>query len=141
MIWKHEPTIEILNQLSKSTAIEHCGILFTEIGSDYLIASMPVDHRTIQPAGILHGGSSVLLAETLGSVASSLCVEDLGSQIPVGIEINANHVKSVRGGILYGKATPKRIGKTLHVWQIEIVDESGDLVCTSRLTTMVTNRK
>ena len=141
MIWKHEPTIDVLNNLSKSTAVEHCGITFTEIGPDYLIASMPVDHRTIQPAGILHGGASVLLAETLGSVASSLCIEDLGSQLPVGIEINANHLKSVRHGLVFGRATPKRIGKTLQVWQIEIVDEKGDLVCTSRLTTMVTNRK
>lgn len=141
MIWKNKPDISILNDISKATAVEYLGIQFSDIGDDYLAATMPVDHRTIQPAGILHGGASVLLAETLGSVASSLCIEDLGKKVPVGIEINASHLKSVTGGVVNGKATAIRTGQKIHVWNIDISDESGDLICTSRLTTMIIDRK
>ena len=141
MIWKNKPNISVLNDISKATSVEHLGILFSEIGDDYLIASMPVDHRTIQPAGILHGGASVLLAETLGSVASSLCMEYLGKKVPVGIEINASHLKSVTKGVVSGRVTAIRIGQKIHVWNIDITDESGDIICTSRLTTMIIDRK
>lgn len=140
MIWKNKPDVSVLNDISRATSVEHLGIKFSEIGDDYLLASMPVDHRTIQPAGILHGGASVLLAETLGSVASSLIIEDLGKKVPVGIEINASHLKSVTGGVVIGKVTAIRIGRKVHVWNIDITDESGDIICTSRLTTMIIDR-
>lgn len=141
MIWKNKPDIILLNDLSKKTAVEHLGISFTDIGDDYLEATMPVDHRTIQPAGILHGGASVLLAETLGSVASSLCVDNFSTQLPVGIEINANHIKSAKSGLVTGRAYPVKIGRTIHIWNIEIKDETGDLVCISRLTTTIIKRR
>jgi 1,4-dihydroxy-2-naphthoyl-CoA hydrolase len=137
MIWKHEVNIELLNQLSEATAVSHLGISFSKIGDDYLEASMPVDHRTIQPAGLLHGGASALLAETLGSVASSLLIEDYGKQAPVGIEINASHLKSVSKGVVIGRVKPVRIGKNIHVWQIDIRDEADQLICSSRLTVML----
>ncbi|MEL6276006.1 MAG: hotdog fold thioesterase, partial [Bacteroidota bacterium] len=108
----------------------------------YLVAEMPVDHRTVQPMRLLHGGASVALAETLGSVASLLCVEDITKKAPVGIEINANHLRSVReGGKVTGTARPIRIGRSIHVWQIDIKDERDRLVCTSRLTTMVVDQQ
>jgi len=141
MIWKNKPEVAILNEISLQTAVDHLGIKFTYLGDDFLEATMPVDHRTIQPAGILHGGASVVLAETLGSVASSLCISDLGTHVPVGIEINANHIKSVRSGLVTGRVTPIKIGKSLHVWHIDIKDELGALVCVSRLTTMILDRK
>lgn len=137
MIWKHEVNLELLNQLSEGTAVNHLGISFTKIGNDYLEASMPVDHRTIQPAGLLHGGASALLAETLGSVASSLLIEDFGKQVPVGLEINASHLKSVSKGVVFGRVKPVRLGKTVHVWQIDIRDEADQLICSSRLTVML----
>ncbi len=141
MIWKNKPTIDLLNDLSKQTAVEHLGISFTDVGDDYLEATMPVDHRTIQPAGILHGGASVVLAETLGSVASSLCVDDFTKELPVGIEINANHVKSATSGLVTGRAYPIKIGNRLHIWNIEIKDKSNDLICVSRLTTTIIQRR
>lgn len=141
MIWKNKPDISVLNDISKATSVEHLGIQFIELGDDYLVGSMPVDHRTIQPAGILHGGASVLLAETLGSLASSLCIEDLGKKVPVGIEINASHLKSVSRGMVYGRATAVRIGQKVHVWNIDITDESEDIICSCRLTNMILDRK
>jgi len=141
MIWKNKPEVSVLNAISQETAVEHLGISFTAIGEDYLEATMPVDKRTIQPAGILHGGASALLAETLGSVASSLCIPDLGTYVPVGVELNASHVKSARSGIVTGRATPIRVGRSMHVWNIEIKDAIGDLLCVCRLTTMVIERK
>jgi uncharacterized protein (TIGR00369 family) len=117
----------------------HLGMEFTEIGTDYLCGKMPVDHRTHQPMGLLHGGASVALAETLGSVAGLLQV-DSDKQACVGIEINANHLKSVRNGYVYGKATAVHIGKKTQVWDIRITNGSGDLVCVSRLTLAVLDR-
>jgi 1,4-dihydroxy-2-naphthoyl-CoA hydrolase len=138
MIWKTKPTIETLNSFSKGTAIEHLDIAFTEIGDDYLKAEMAVNHKTIQPAGILHGGASVLLAETLGSVASSLCLDDINQGIPVGVEINANHIKSAKPSeVVYGIVTPIHIGRKTHVWDIKIYNQKDQLVCISRLTTMI----
>ncbi|HHB79906.1 MAG TPA: hotdog fold thioesterase [Saprospiraceae bacterium] len=136
-IWKQQASIDFLNSLSENTLGSHIGIEFIEIGDDYIMAKMPVDARTIQPFGILHGGASVVLAETLGSVASTLCLQDIDKQTAVGLEINANHLRSVRQGFVFGKATPVRIGRSVHVWNIEISDEAGNLTAVSRLTTMI----
>lgn len=130
-------TLDELNSMSKGTIAEHIGIVFTEIGADYLVAKMPVDHRTMQPMKLLHGGASVVLAETLGSVASYLTVEDPTKQKVVGLEINANHVKAVHKGEVYGKVTPIHIGRSTHIWDIRLTTPEGKLVCISRLTTAV----
>lgn len=128
-----------LNAWCAGTAAEALGIVFTEAGTDYLLARMPVDQRTRQPAGLLHGGASVLLAETLGSVAGNLCI-DTKTQACVGLEINANHLRGVAEGWVEGKVTPIHIGRRTQVWQIEIRNGSGQLVCTSRLTLAVIER-
>lgn len=120
--------------------LEHLGISFTEVGEDFLVARMPVDHRTHQPLGLLHGGASVTLAETLGSVASTLCVNQ-STQYCVGLDINANHVKSVKSGFVYGRTSPIHIGKRTHVWEIRIENEQRELVCISRITMAVIDKK
>lgn len=140
MIWTQKPTPEALKKLSPNTMVEHLGIEFTEVGDDYMIAKMPVDHRTKQPAGLLHGGASVALAETLGSVASVFCLTSQ-QKMPVGIEINANHLKSATSGFVTGKVSPIRVGQNLHVWNIEIQNEKNEIVCVSRLTVMIVDRK
>ena len=137
MIWKQEFTLEGINNISKNTLVEHLDIRFTEIGDDYLKATMPVDHRTHQPFGLLHGGASVALAETIGSVAGMLCLEDSAKNGVVGLEINANHLKGVRSGLVTGTVEPIRIGRNIHVWQIKIRDEANNLTCVSRLTLSV----
>ena len=140
-IWKQEWPLDFLQQITKGTSVEALGIRFTEIGDDYLKAKMPIDERTIQPFGILHGGATVHLAETLGSVASSMCLADPLTTQPVGVEINANHLKKVlKGDMVEGIARPIRIGKRLHVWQIEVFNSRGDLVCLSRFTVMVVDK-
>lgn len=139
-IWKNTPTIAMLNQVNKGTMCEHLDLEFTEVGDDYLIAKLPVDKRTIQPMGLLHGGANVVLAETLGSVASFCCV-DISKQSVVGLEVNANHLRSAKAGFVYGKVTPIRIGRTVHVWQIDINDEEGRLTCVSRITIAIIDRK
>lgn len=132
-------TLEDLNRLNPNTLSETLGIEFTDIGEDFVKAKMPVDHRTVQPFGILHGGASVALAETLGSVAAQMTV---GFDRPcVGVEINANHLKSVDHGFVYGTAKPIRIGKNMQVWNIEIVDDYDNLICVSRLTVLVKAKK
>lgn len=133
-------SIQTLNRLSTNTMVDHLGIEFTEVGDDYLIAKMPVDRRTHQPLGLLHGGASVALAETLGSVAATCCV-DMAKQYCVGLEINANHVKSARTGFVFGKTTAIHIGKRTHIWAIEITNELGELVCVSRITMAVIDKK
>lgn len=116
--------------------------MFTEVGDDYLKAEMPVSAATVQPFRILHGGASVALAETLGSVAGTLCLSDLSAQQAVGLEINANHLRSVReGGRVSGVCRPVRIGRQIQVWQIEISDEKGRLACISRLTVAVVSTR
>lgn len=128
-------TLEELNSLNPNTMGENLGIEFTEIGEGYVKAKMPVDHRTVQPFGILHGGASVALAETLGSVAAQVTA---GFDRPcVGVEINANHLKSVSSGFVHGTAKPIRIGKNIQVWNIEIRDDHDNLICVSRLTVLV----
>lgn len=129
-----------LQEISKNTMVEHLGIEFLEIGQNFISAKMPVDHRTIQPMGLLHGGASIVLAETLGSVASSILV-DINKFHCVGLEINANHIKSARNGYVTGKATPIHIGKKTHVWDIRIINENEDLVCVSRLTVAIIEKK
>ncbi|MBP6385771.1 MAG: hotdog fold thioesterase [Pseudarcicella sp.] len=134
-------TLEILNSFSQGTLSGHLGMKFTELTDDYLVATMPVDHRTVQPMGFLHGGASVALAETLGSVASLTKLENLDEQSIVGVEINANHLKSASTGIVTGKCVPLKIGKTLHVWEIKITNEAGELLCVSRITTAVIKKR
>jgi 1,4-dihydroxy-2-naphthoyl-CoA hydrolase len=141
-IWKQPATLEGLNALNHNTMGEMLGIVFTEIGDDYITATMPVNEKTVQPYRILHGGANVALAETLGSVASTLCIKDLSAETGVGLEINANHLKSVReGGMVTGVCRPIRVGRQLHVWQIEIRNEKGELSCISRLTVAIVARK
>lgn len=140
MIWTQKPTLEAIQKICANTMCEYLGMEFTEIGDDYLIAKMPVDHRTKQPAGLLHGGASVALAETLGSIASALCLPS-SQKMPVGVEINANHLKSATSGFVTGKVTPIRVGHSLHVWNIEIHNEKSEITCVSRLTVMVVDRK
>ena len=116
--------------------VEHLGIVYTDVGKDFISAKMPVDHRTHQPLGLLHGGASVALAETLGSVAATFSVDHEKFNC-VGVEINANHVKSVRKGWVHGTAKPLHLGKSTQIWEIVINSESGELVCISRLTLAV----
>ena len=137
-IWKHPVTIEGLQNMSHDTMVSFLEIEFTEIGNDYIIAKMPVSHKTVQPMRILHGGASVVLAETLGSVASTLLIEDLTLQQPVGLEINANHIRSAHeGSFVVGKVNPIHIGRTTHIWNIEIRNSDDKIVCVSRLTMAV----
>lgn len=138
MIWKNNFDTIGINNISDNTMVQHLGIEFTEVGEDYMVATMPVDHRTVQPVRLLHGGASVALAETLGSVASFACI-DIDKFNVVGIEINANHLKAVPEGSsnVKGKVTPIKIGRNIHIWNIEITDKNANLVCVSRLTTMV----
>lgn len=124
-----------LNALSRGTAMEPLGIEFTELGPDFLRATMPVDARTKQPYGLLHGGASVLLAETLGSTAGNLCCRP--GYVCVGVEINANHLRGVRGGHVTGTARPLHVGGRTQVWEIRIEDDKGRLACVSRLTLAV----
>jgi 1,4-dihydroxy-2-naphthoyl-CoA hydrolase len=135
-----ENTLEKLNSWRKNTMVEHLGIELTEVGPDFLCGKMPVDHRTHQPMGLLHGGASVALAETLGSIGATLLV-DQSKYACVGLEINANHIKSVRSGFVYGKATVQHAGRTTQVWEIRITSEAGDLVCLSRITMAVIEKK
>lgn len=142
MIWTNMPSLETLRQISKDTLSDHLGIAFIEVGDDYIKASMPVDKRTVQPVRLLHGGASVALAETLGSVAGVCCLEDADKQSVVGVEINANHLNSVpEGEIVIGTVRPIKVGKRIMVWGIEVHRNDGKLVCVSRLTIAVVNRR
>lgn len=138
-IWKKEINLAILNASSANTLIEHLGIKYTELSDKTVTATMPVCHYTHQPLGMLHGGASVVLAETLGSVAANFSVSD--EYYCVGLDINANHIRAMREGIVTGTAEPVHLGATTQVWQINIVDERKRLVCSSRLTIAVIKRK
>ena len=141
-LWKQPATLEGLNALNDNTMSSALGMKITALGDDYITAEMPVNANTVQPFRILHGGASVALAETLGSIASALCLEDLSTQSAVGLEINANHLKSVpEGKTVTGTCRAIRIGRQVHVWSIEIRDEKGDLSCVSRLTVAIISRK
>ncbi len=136
-IWhKKDLALADIEELGKHTMGEHIGIRFSEVGENYLKATMPVDHRTIQPYGLLHGGASVALAETLGSVGAALVI-DPEKFICVGQEINANHLRGVRSGLVTGVTAPIHIGSSSHVWEIKIYDEREKLVCISRITVAI----
>lgn len=138
-IWTRKPDLENLAKASENTAVNHLGIEYIEIGDDYVTGRMPVDGRTVQPFGILHGGASVVLAETLGSMAANCCLKDPGT-VAVGLEVNANHIRPVAKGWVYGTARPVHIGSATQVWEIRMENEEGKTTCISRLTMAVTKR-
>ena len=140
MLWKHEPGVEQLQQTMQGTLLEHLGLTIESIGDDSISVRMPVDRRTIQPYGILHGGASVALAESLGSLASVLCIEDPSTHTPVGVEINANHLRPVSSGIVTATAKPIHLGKKTQVWGIEIFNGKDQMVCISRITMAVVEK-
>jgi len=132
-IWKCNDTIDDLKNRSKNTLVENIGIEYLEIGDDFIKAKMPVDNRTRQPYGILHGGASLAFAETLGSVAARLSIDNSKKRC-VGLEINANHVRSASDGFVYGIVKPLNLGNSIHVWEIKISNEEDKLICVSRMT-------
>ena len=136
MAFREPVDLQALNAGARGTMIEHLGIVLTEAGDDWIRATMPVDARTKQPYGLLHGGASVVLAETLGSVAGGLCV-DRTHEAVVGLEINANHLRAVRDGVVTGTARALHVGRSTQVWEIRIENEAGKPVCISRLTLAV----
>ena len=138
-IWRSLRSLEELNGNTQGTLVGHIGILFTEIGADFIRGTMPVDTRTVQPYGLLHGGASVALAETLGSTGAAMCVDADEYQV-VGQEINANHVRAARNGLVTGTARAVHLGGRTHVWAIEIVNDAHKLVCISRITMAVIKR-
>ena len=140
MIWAQKPPLEMIQKMCVGTMCEALDMRFIEMGDDFLKATMPVDKRTKQPAGLLHGGASVALAESLGSIASALCLKSQ-DKMPVGVEINANHLKSATSGLVTGTCKPIRVGHSMHVWSIEIHNEKNELVCVSRLTVMIVDKK
>lgn len=139
-IWTRTLTKEGLLKSCQNTAVSHMGIEFLEVGDDFIKGRMPVDERTVQPFGVLHGGSSVLLAETLGSMAANYCLRDQGT-VAVGLEINANHLRPVTNGWVYGTATAIHLGSTTQVWNIVIENEQGKKTCVSRLTMAITKAR
>ena len=139
-IWHRDYTLAELNAMSEGNLGEHLAIEFTALGEDFLEGTMPVDHRTRQPYGLLHGGASLALAETLGSIAANLCVDPEHYRC-VGQEINANHLRPVRDGMVRGVARPLHLGRSSQVWEIRIATPRGQLVCVSRLTVAVVNAR
>ncbi len=139
-IWFTPFSIDEINRRARNTLSDHLGIEFTEAGDDYLTARMSVDARTVQPMGILHGGASCALAETVGSAAANYCI-DQTKQISVGLEINVNHIRPVRSGLVTAIAKPFHLGKTTQVWEIKIYNEQKKLVAISRLTMCVMDKK
>ena len=135
--FQRRPSLAELNSHSAGTAAAALGIEITELGEDFIRGTMPVDARTKQPFGLLHGGASVLLAETLASMGGGLCLADLTKQQAVGLEINANHVRSVTEGVVTGTARPIHVGRSTQLWEIRIEDAAGKLVCISRMTAAV----
>ena len=139
-IWQTEVTLEGLASRNKNTMFETVGIEFTEIGDDFLVARMPVDNRTRQPLGIMHGGASCVLAESVGSTAANCCV-DPAKYYCVGLDINTNHIRSIREGFVIGIAKPFHLGRSTQVWSIEIFNEQKQLISVNRLTMAVLNKK
>ncbi|MCB0480089.1 MAG: hotdog fold thioesterase [Flavobacteriales bacterium] len=135
-IWHGQPDIALIEKLSRGTIHDVLGIEIIEIGDDYLMGKMPVDHRTVQPYGLLHGGASVVLAESLGSIAAT-CVVDTSKYAIVGLDVSANHLRPIKTGFVYGKATPVHLGRKVHVWDIDIKSDADKLICKSRLTIAV----
>lgn len=140
MIWFKPTSLQEIAESRVQTMVDHLGIEFTEIGSDYLSAKMPVDRRTKQPMGIMHGGASCALAETIASIAANACV-DPEKKVCVGLEINTSHIKMARSGYVFGTARAKHIGKTTQLWEIEITNEEGNIISLSRLRMAVLDRK
>ena len=138
-IWTRTPNLVQLMESSRNTAVSHMGIEYLEVGDDYVTGRMPVDERTVQPFGILHGGASVVLAETLGSMAANCCLKD-PETVAVGLDINANHIRPVTGGWVTGTARAIHIGSATQVWEIRLENEQGKTTCISRLTMAVTKR-
>lgn len=134
-IWKREISLEQLHERNKDTMSDFLGIVFTEIGDDYLRASMPITDKVKQPVGIMHGGASCVLAETLGSIAANFCVDN--DHYCVGLDINTNHIRAIRDGYVLARAIPFHVGKTTHVWHIEIHNELQQLISVTRLTMAV----
>ncbi len=134
-IWKKSFTLEGLNKGMENTLCDHLGMVVTEVGDDYLKGTMPVDSRTRQPMGLLHGGASVALAESLGSLAANLAVDQ--KSYCVGLDINANHIRSMKSGLVTANASATHVGRSTQVWEITLEDEEGRLVCISRLTMAV----
>ncbi len=135
-IWFTRPDVETLNRIHLNTALERLGIEITEVGDDFMRGTLPVDDRTVQPMGLLHGGISVVLAETLGSAASNFCIDQQRFSC-VGLDINANHVRGVKSGLITGTARPFHLGRKSHVWDVRLEDEADRLVCVARLTVMI----
>ena len=141
MIWFNKNLqLADFTHFGKNTMGDHLDIRFTEVGDNFLKGTMPVDERTKQPYGLLHGGASCVLAETLGSVASALVI-DTEKKICVGLEINANHIRSARSGLVTGTCKPIHLGASTHVWDIRIEDENNKLICISRLTVAILDKK
>lgn len=138
MIWKKTLSIEALNQLCQDSAVAHLGIEFTEQGKDYLEGIVPVDQRTTQPFGLLHGGISAALAETLASAAALLCCDE--NQVPVGTELNISHLKAIKEGVAIGKATPLHLGRESQVWQVEIVNQQAQRCAIARVSVRLLNK-
>lgn len=138
-IWSQPPDVDALNALHRDSAVSHLGIVITEVGDDYLRGTMPVDGRTRQPFGLLHGGASALLAETLATAAGNHCV-DVEREMCVGLELNCNHIRAARNGLVTGTATPLHLGRRSHVWEIRTVDADDRLVTAARLTCTVVPR-
>lgn len=135
-IWQSDVSLKSLSTFSENTMIKNLGIEFTEIGDDFMVARMPVDHRTLQPAGIMHGGASCALAETVASMAANCCI-DSNKYYCVGLDISTNHIRSIREGFVIGTAKPFHLGKSTQVWGIEIINEQKQLISLTRLTMMV----
>lgn len=138
-IWRLDPDIDQLNQIRKNSLVENLGIEIIEIGDDYIKGTMPVDNRTLQPEGKLHGGASAALAETLGSIGSTLCI-DMQNYYCVGMSINSNHLRPATSGHVTGIATPLHLGLTTHIWNIDIQGNQKKLISVSRLTTAILKR-
>ena len=134
-IWKQPISVELLSASSAHTAVSHLGIEFLEVGDDFIRARVPVDARTVQPYGLLHGGVSVVLAETLGSCGAAYCAP--AGQRVVGLDINANHLKGTTSGWVTGITRPVHIGRSTQVWAIELTNDAGELTCVSRITMAV----
>lgn len=135
-IWKTDCCLEELNKAHKNSMVDHLGMKITEVGEDYLKMVMPIDSRTKQLFGIMHGGASAALAESAGSIAANLCINP-ATHIAVGLDINTSHIRQVRSGSVMGIAEPVHIGRSTHIWQIKIFDENANLVSLSRLTMAV----
>lgn len=140
MIWYKPITIDMLNNRAQNSMSSYLGIDFIEVGDDYLVATMPIDHRTKQPMGIMHGGASCVLAETIGSMGAQFCV-NTETHYCVGLDLNTNHIRSIREGEVAGIAAPFHLGRSTQVWSIEIKNEEGQLISISRLTMAVLARE